>query len=97
MNTSKTQFTTDQSQVFNESRYLLVNRLALFILAILVVIASVNSLNKHFTSIPDLVAIGLIGGCYLLLRKTKNYRLVSQIEVIGASLTMIITLLTVPG
>jgi len=97
MNASKTQFTTDQTQVFHESRYLLVNRLAIFILGILIITAFTNSLNKHFSPVPDLVAIGLISGCYILLRKTKNYRLVSQIAVIGASLTLIITLFIVPG
>ncbi len=97
MNTSKTQFTIGQSQLFDETRYLLVNRLAIVLMVILAVTAVVNSLNRHFTSIPDIVALALIGGCYILLRATRNYKLVSQIAVVGASITLVCTLFLVPG
>src|SRR6218665_2731663 len=97
MNPVKAQFTIDQTQVFDESRYVLVSRLSILFIIILVATSITNSFSEHFTSIPNFIALGLISGCYILLRMTKNYKLVSQIAVVGSSITLVATLFFVPG
>lgn len=97
MNTSKTLLTEDQVKVFEQTRYFLVNRLGWMFIAILTLVAIVNSLHPHYNAIPDIATIVMIGSCLFLLRKTKNYRLVSKIGVTGATITLITVLFTVEG
>lgn len=97
MNTSKTQFTVGQTKFFDETRYMLANRVALLFIAILIIVSITNSLNKHYNSAPDLIALAIILGCYVILRKTKNYRLVSQIAVVSASIILVCALFMIPG
>ena len=92
MSSFKTGLSGDQLKVFEQTRVLLVNRAGLMFIAILFVIAVVNSAYKQYNPTSDITTIILISFCLLLLRKTGNYRLVTKIGVLGATLTLIITL-----
>lgn len=97
MNNSGIELTEDQIKVFDRTRYRLVNQAGLMFIVILVVVAVINSLNAHYNPIPDIAAVVLMAFCLFLLRRTKDYRLVTKIGVLGASVTLIIALFTMRG
>lgn len=97
MSFSKTSLSGDQLKVFEQTRILLVKRAGLMFIAILAVIAIINSLHKHYNPTPDITTIVLISFCLILLRKTGNYRLVTKIGVTGATFTLVTILFTMRG
>ena len=97
MNTSNALFTEEQVKVFEQTRNSLVIRMGIMFLTILTIITITNSLNPHFSSIPDLIAIALVGSCLLIQKLTNKYKLTSIIGVIGATITIAATIFLVPG
>ncbi len=97
MNSSKVILSEDQLKIFDQTRYLLVKRAGVMFMVILAVVSVINSMFEHYNPTPDITTMGLIGICLFLLHRTKDYRFVSKIGVLGATVTLIITLFTLRG
>lgn len=83
------------ANVYDEVRYRLVLRMCLLFSALIGLVGILNLSNPRYNGVPDIIVVVICLGCYVLLRKTRNYILVGRIAGLSSLAVINITLFSV--